>query len=612
MNCEGKVKHINVKIHTGGHIILSGKSGSARQCIVRLTAFIYKMNISILDSFDITSPDQWRRALRQMLRKAGMEDCPYLLYVIPGSENCEEFLRVLTTLTAHGMDPMLLEEKEIALIERKNAAGLDKIAKNILKNLHLVFAMDLDNPEVSSLAFRFPFLMSKFVTDHMKCYAEEDYEEMASMYLDDNCGDIDLKGKENWPAVITKLFMCAKASIRSIHGMELITSSSFCNFLKELNELVRRKLEERNTLQANIEKIFENHSQVEDLIAKLHEQSSEIKTRINANQKINDELLIQQMQVKRDYEDIQKKLSEESKKATEEKTIFLQIESNLQTELQQLWDPIEKAKQFLKELTSEDVDEMLNGIGNKGVNTTFLDAAKILFAPEEEFSEKIFGTMINSMLDVAPDGIPDAKIFSFVEFLAKNKPRQDIINKVESIYIAESIKLWCLAMEAFGRAKKSGNQKRQKCEQIKKRYETRLDTVKDIKASLDKVENVLEGLEENINKVVEEMEADTKEIDDIENRIEKAEKIRRLLSADTDSYKLTHSRLDDDIERIIGNSFLTSAFLAYFGPFSSSQRRALWKNWMDALTEADIKYDQNLNYLDYVEGKKQLNSHLLV
>merc|ERR1712218_620075 len=132
--------------------------------------------------------------------------------------------------------------------------------------------------------------------------------------------------------------------------------------------------------------------------------------------------------------------------------------------------------------------------------------------------------MINNMLGVQPDSLPDHKIFPFMDFLGKNKPRADIISKVEELYVAESVKLWCVAMEAFGKAKKSGNQRRQKGEQLKKRYQTRLEAIKDIKVQVDKLDLAMESIEESISQICGEMESDTKNIEDIESKIEKAEK----------------------------------------------------------------------------------------
>ena len=59
--------------------------------MVRLAAFIYDMKLSILDYNDLSSSTNWRAVLRNVIRVAGIENTQYLLYVVPGSEDCEEF-----------------------------------------------------------------------------------------------------------------------------------------------------------------------------------------------------------------------------------------------------------------------------------------------------------------------------------------------------------------------------------------------------------------------------------------------------------------------------------------------------------------------------------------
>ena len=325
-------------------------------------------------------------------------------------------------------------------------------------------------------------------------------------------------------------------------------------FLREFNYLRKKHLDVRKNLQDSFNKIFENNKQVDEIIEKLYEESNDIKTRLAGNQKVQDDMQMKKMQIKRDLEDVQKKLSDEDKKATDEKIQICQIDSSLQSELEILWDPIEKSKQYLKELSSDDVDELFSVLESGTFRSVFLDAAKLLYVPaDEQFTEKCFGFVINSMLNASPTSLNDSQIFPFIDFLAKNKPRADMINKVEDLYVAESIKLWCISMEAFGKAKKSGNQKRQKGEQLKKRYSTRLEAISEIKIQVEKFEQAMESVEESISLISAEMEADTKSIDEIESKIEKAEKIRRILSCDQDSFREAHAKFDEDNKKIIGN-----------------------------------------------------------
>ena len=582
--------------------------------MVRLAAFIYDMKLSILDYNDLSSSTNWRAVLRNVIRVAGIENTQYLLYVVPGSEDCEEFLKVLTTLVAHGMDPLLLEGNEVKILEKKsptkadNEYGLDVVTRNILRNLHLVFAMDLTIPEVSNIAFNFPYLMSKFVINHISPYEQCDYEEIADTYLEDHLEDMDIEMKDDLPEVLSKIYLKSSTIIKEVTGIDILKTSSFCDFLKEFHCLSKKHLEVRKNLQNSYNKIFENNEQVDNIIEKLYEESSDIKSRLTGNQKVQDDMQMKKMQIKRDLEDVQKKLSDEEKKATDEKIQINQIDTSLQNELEMLWDPIEKSKQYLKELSSDDVDELFSVLESGNFRSVFLDAVKLLFiSPDEQFTEKCFGFVINSMLNANPDSVSDNQIFPFIDYLAKNKPRADIISKVEDLYVAESIKLWCVSMEAFGKAKKSGNQKRQKGEQLKKRYNTRLETISEIKVQVDKYELAMESVDESIFQITSEMEADTKSIDEIESKIEKAEKIRRILTSDQDTFKEAHAKFDDDNKEIIGNAIIAAGFLVFYSPFTSTKRRELRKEWEEILREANIEFTENLNHIDFVEGDNTLS-----
>ena len=212
------------------------------------------MKISIPDNNDPNSSQSSKSVLRDVIRVAGIGNCQYLLYIVPGTENCETFLKVLTTLVAHGLDPMLLEGNEVKILEKKNPKtsnddkGLDRISKNILKNLHLVFAMDLEKPEVQELVQKFPFLMSKFVINHITQYNQSDFEEIAEIYLEENLENLDYDKKEDLPGVLSNVYLRAKDMILENTGVDVLKTSSFCNFLKEFHFLAKKHLGVRKDL----------------------------------------------------------------------------------------------------------------------------------------------------------------------------------------------------------------------------------------------------------------------------------------------------------------------------------------------------------------------------
>jgi len=607
------VRMLRVISEPEGHIIMSGESGNCRQSITRLSAFIYDMDIFVLSEIDVAEREIWWKCLRSIVRTTGLGNKKTLLFVALGSQGCDSFLRVLSTILSFGLDPMLFEKEEILAIERKrkssgsNCISYKEICQNIIKNIHVVFSMNLNDPLTTLFFSKYRCLISKFVINHIKPYSTNDLEEMAKLFLEKNMTE----EKGTTFVTLTRLFakMYTNSKEFNIHHnkVDVLKPSSFYFFLEEFASIYKLKLAERKEMQDKLSKIFQNNKDVEQVIGDLYSESANAKSRLTVTQKAHDELLIQQMQLKRDHEDMQKKLLDEQKKASEEKNSFSQIEYSLKVEIEDLWYPVEKCKIQLKELTSEDEDMILEEIDKGRTKSPFLTAAAILFSSDQEFTENSFQQIMNGMTSITSEKFSESRLSSFVEFLAKNKPKQEIVNMVEKTYVKESIKQWCLAVEAFGKGKKSSNQKKLKCDQLKKRYESRQDVIAQVKSQVISLESDLESLEENLSREMKSMEKDSKVIEKIEQKIEKAEKVRRLLSQDMESCQIVHSQFQEDQQKILGHSILSSAALGYFGPFSSSQRKELMDCWKSFLKIENISFENDFDHKIFIAGSHVIN-----
>ena len=609
------VRMLRVISEPEGHIIMSGETGNCRQSVTRLSAFIYKMEILVLSEIDVAENEIWLKSLRSIVRTAGLENKNTLLFIALGSQDCENFLRVLSNVLSHGIDPLLFEKDEIFAIERKRKTEGDiiityrEICLNIIKNIHVVFSMNLNDPLTTIYFSKFTSLISKFVINHIKIYSVDDLEEMARKYLEKNVSENIVKQVLPLTGLFAKMYVNSKQFNILHNGIDVLKPSSFYFFLEELTSILKLKLAERKDIQEKISKIFFNNKEVEKVIEDLYTESTEAKSRLNVTQKAFDELIILQMQLKRDHEDTQKKLIDEQNKALDEKTSFSQLEYSLKTEMEDLWYPVEKCKIQLKELTSEDEDLIIEELNKGRLKSPFLAAAAILFSSDQELSEKSYQQVMSGMVNVTSDRFNESRLLSFVEFLAKNKPKQEIVNMVEKTYVHESIKQWCLAVEAFGKGKKSSNQKKQKCDQLRKRYEGRQDIIVQVKGQVITLESDLENLEENLTKEIFSMEIDSKNIERIEQKIEKAEKVRRILEQDMLSLRALHDKYEDDQHKILGHCVLASAVLGYFAPFSSSQRKVLLAHWKKFLKQENVKFEQDFDHKSFIGGSQVISRY---
>ena len=127
------------------------------------------MEILVLSEIDVAENEIWLKSLRSIVCTAGLENKNTLLFIALGSQDCENFLRVLSNVLSHGLDPLLFEKDEIFAIERKRKTEGDiiityrEICLNIIKNIHVVFSMNLNDPLTTIYFSKFTSLISKFV-----------------------------------------------------------------------------------------------------------------------------------------------------------------------------------------------------------------------------------------------------------------------------------------------------------------------------------------------------------------------------------------------------------------------------------------------------------------
>ena len=82
----------------------------------------------------------------------------------------------------------------------------------------------------------------------------QEYEEIASLYMEKWMEDLESPTKEILPELLAKIYFYTKETISTETGVDVLKTSSFCNFLKELNSLARKHLQ---VIQTTICKNFE-------------------------------------------------------------------------------------------------------------------------------------------------------------------------------------------------------------------------------------------------------------------------------------------------------------------------------------------------------------------
>jgi dynein heavy chain len=105
---------------------------------------------------------------------------------------------------------------------------------------------------------------------------------------------------------------------------------------------------------------------------------------------------------------------------------------------------------------------------------------------------------------------------------------------------------------------------------------------------LAKEEAKVKKLEEDFQTAKDKMEALESGIQLCEARLVRAEKLTSGLKNEHERWKDSVALLDDKITRLVGDIFIATAAISYYGPFTGNFRDSLVTQWIDKCAELEI------------------------
>jgi dynein heavy chain len=107
-------------------------------------------------------------------------------------------------------------------------------------------------------------------------------------------------------------------------------------------------------------------------------------------------------------------------------------------------------------------------------------------------------------------------------------------------------------------------------------------------AELEKEKEKVRALEAGFKEAKANKEKLDKEIDLTQLRLERAEKLTSGLSGEHDRWKENITILEEKIRKLVGDVFVSSACISYYGPFTGIYRNILTDKWVNKCNELKI------------------------
>ena len=595
-----------------GHLLLVGQSGVGKTTLSRFVAWMNDLTVFQIKAGRNYGVADFDADLRGIMKRAGCKGEKICFIFDESNVLGPAFLERMNALLASGEVPGLFEGDEyISLLNMarehivKEIKGVDTeeeiykaFIKGVQRNLHVVFTMNPLSPDFSNRAASSPALYNRCVIDWFGDWSREGLFQVAKKLTEnadlrkENFKKQDMSKEEMHTLIvdsITSYHMIIKdlndKLAKNAKKFNYITPRDFLDFIKHFINLQKEKNDELNEQKSHIDKGLQKIIQTEKTVNEL-KQSLAIKGK--ELDKKQEEMKIKFDKIVADTEkankskekaEIKKKQIEETKKEIDRRT------NEVNEKLSTVVPKMEAAKQAIGNMSKKNIATLksLKVVKNTLKLPLRLIAMIYIFLTKKIIKEKLDWDEIKNCI-FKEDFISTIKNTKAENLGPKltNLIQKEIsatdwdIDKIKSGFL--EVGLLAEWLESTVACANINNQ----MEPLKKEIDY-LNAEKDkVVAEYDEIAKEIETLEKNIeqlktqyNDSVTESDKIKEEITQVQNKVERSEKLLINLSSEKERWSKQMNEFKININNLLGDTFLSSSFLAYIGFYDAFYRKYL-------------------------------------
>ena len=212
------------------------------------------------------------------------------------------------------------------------------------------------------------------------------------------------------------------------------------------------------------------------------------------------------------------------------------------------------------------------------------------------FMDRITGLDINNMSET---------VMKRIEAFTK---RDNFLPQIltQKSLVAGALCAWVRAVEEYHKALKVVRPKiakKEAAEAMLKQLELELKEMSDAFAILAEK---LALLQASLKKNTDEMEAYKADLDQLQTKIERGDKLITGLATEKIRWEETADSLEISYEKLVGDAALGSAFMSLCGPFPADYREEMNEIWFKKVKELELPYDEKYEFCNFLGSKPDI------
>lgn len=173
---------------------------------------------------------------------------------------------------------------------------------------------------------------------------------------------------------------------------------------------------------------------------------------------------------------------------------------------------------------------------------------------------------------------------------------------------AKTMCIWVRALNNYSRVIKIVEPKKKKYIEVKEELDSSMAELKIKLSEVQKVKDKVAQLEAECQAMSDEKSRLEAEMERCEKRMGRAEKLVVLLADEEIRWKETVETLSVQIEQLVGNVFLSAAFISYNGAFTGQYRHNLVTKWVAGCIEKGIPISEDFQLIKIIGDPVEIRS----
>eukprot|EP01135_Chromosphaera_perkinsii_P001002 Nk52_evm16s156 gene=Nk52_evmTU16s156 len=612
-----------------GHGLLVGVGGGGKRTLVKLCAFIYDLEVKMLEIKKNYDQSTFHEDLREVLKQTGVKGIPTVFLITEQELVNEGFLESISCLLNNGEVPNLFEgdEYEILLNElrpfvhaEQGSEDRDDMYAFFLARtrsfLHIVLCLSPFEEKFRKRLREYPGLITCCNIDYFDSWPAEAMHKVANHTVSglvSYCHSSGLQLSEDDIAALDQSLVNTQILLQETSELFMqeskrkfyVTPASFLDFLHTYGNIFRLKggqlITKRNTLQSGLDKLEETNI----LVAKMQKELTSLGPQLQQTAEDTEKLLVSLADDQQKADKVKELVSAEEEIVLQQTQECEAIAKEAQDDLDMALPAFNAAMEALDSLDKSDIAEIR--VFNKPPEMVMIvmEAVCVLLGVKTDWAsaKQLLGDpgFLKSLVNYDKDNIPDFVIKKLNKYTSNPNFTPEIVSRTS--VACRSMCMWVLALVMYAQCYRVVQPKRVKLQESHDKLEGMRQKLLEKRELLSKAEQEVYSVQLTYKQSLDEKMKLEDNILETSQKLARAEKLTLALAEEHDRWTESILTLNSQLEMITGDILLSAVFVSYMGPFTSSYRKTVLDR---CRAMSSLRFSENFSFIDSLGVPKEI------